>query len=481
MQWINSQQNRIVMNKNTINKIFALQSKNVKIVRQISCKDRIKKIKSIIDWIYNNRDSIKHALREDFSKPDIETDITEIWITIDLAKDTIKKLKGWMQPKRVASPLAVLFSRSYIEYYPKGVCLIIAPWNYPFQLCIAPLIYSIAAGNCCIIKPSESTSNTSRLIYNMIKELFNEGEIAVIEGDENEAKLLLEKPFNHIFFTGSEKIGKKIVEASSKHLSSITLELGGKSPVIIQKGYRINKVVERLVATKFVNLGQTCIAPDYIILHEQDFELFTNILIKKIESIYGDSYEKQQSSKDLARIVNDNHFSRLVQIIDNKNCKILYGGGYDKKDRFISPTIVDMRNNQTEISSQEIFGPVIPIVSYSSDKDFDSLLEKISYPLSLYIFSKNKQFVNKIKSSTSSGAICINDIAAQFINHNLPFGGVMNSGAGRYHGYSGFKEFSNSRSITIQSKINFLNLLGPPYSKMTKKIVNMLIYLYKKI
>jgi len=466
---------------NMINKIFDLQIKNSKIIRQTSYKERIAKIKSIIDWIYNNRDNIKDALKKDFSKPGIEVDITEIWVTIDLAKNVIKNLKTWVTPKRVPSSLAILLSKSYIEYYPKGVCLIIAPWNYPFQLCIVPLIYSIAAGNCCIIKPSESTPSTSKLVHNMIKELFNEGEVAVIEGDRNEAEMLLDKKFNHIFFTGSSNIGKKVVQASSKHLSSFTLELGGKSPVIIDRGYQLNKVVDRLIATKFLNLGQSCIAPDYIIVHNKDFDLFVELLTKKIKSTYGNSFEEQKKSESLARIVNNNHFSRLVDIIDDKNCKILYGGAYNKEDRFISPTIVDMRVNKAKILDQEIFGPIIPVVSYSSDKDLDFLLNDIGDPLSLYIFSKNKYFINKIKSSTSSGGICINDIAAQFINHNLPFGGVMESGSGRYHGFSGFKEFSNSRSIMVQSKINFLNMIGPPYSNVAKKIVNSLISFYKKI
>ena len=469
------------MDKNKIDNIFDLQIKNTKTLRATSYKDRIEKIKSIIDWIYNNRLSIKNALMEDFSKPYIETDITEIWVTIDLGKDVIRKLKGWMKPKRVPSSLPVLFSNSYIEHYPKGVSLIIAPWNYPFQLCIAPLIYSIAAGNCCVIKPSESTPQTSKLVSDMITELFKEEEIAVIEGDEKEAKLLLEKPFNHIFFTGSDKIGAKIVEASSKHLSSVTIELGGKSPVIIDKGYSLDRVVDRLVATKFINLGQTCIAPDYVIVHESNFQLLTDNLIKKIKSVYGDTYEQQKESKSLARIVNDAHFSRLTNIIEDENCNVLYGGEYDKDSRFISPTVVDMRGNETNISSQEIFGPIIPIVSYSTDEDLDNLLYRVGNPLALYIFSKKKKFISMIKSTTSSGAVCVNDIGAQFINHNLPFGGVMSSGAGRYHGFSGFKEFSNSRSIMIQSRINFLNMLSPPYSKISQRMVDILIWFYKKI
>jgi len=469
------------MDSSTINKIFDLQVKNKKVIRQTSYRERINKIKSIVDWMYKNREAIKDALKKDLSKPGVEVDITEMWVAVNFAKDVIKNLRRWMIPKKVPSSLAVLFSKSYIEYYPKGVCLIISPWNYPFQLCVVPLIYSIAAGNCCIIKPSELTPNTSKLVHQMVKDLFNEGEVAVIEGNAKEASLLLEMPFNHIFFTGSDSIGKKVVEASSRHLSSVTLELGGKSPVVVDKGYSLSSVVDKVVTAKFINLGQSCIAPDYIAVQDDDFEGFVEMLIKKIKFTYGNNFDQQKNSKSLARIVNEKHFNRLVDMIDDKGCKILYGGGYDKKDLFISPTIVDMRGNKTQISNQEIFGPVIPVISYSSDSDLDSILDKVGDPLALYVFSKSKKFISRIKSSTSSGAVCVNDIAVHFLNQHLPFGGVMGSGRGRYHGFSGFKEFSNSRSIIIQSKINFLGMIGPPYSKTVKKIVDTLIYLYKKI
>ena len=291
------------MDSRNIDNIFKLQLEKSNVIRETLSDVRIYKIKKIIDWIYENRKSIKEALQQDFSKPELETDITEIWITIDLAKDIIRNLKGWMSPKRVSSTLPTLFTRSYIEYYPKGVCLIIAPWNYPFQLCIAPLLYAIAGGNCAIIKPSESTPSTSKLIFDMINQLFSEDEIAVIEGDKNEAKLLLEKPFNHIFFTGSAEIGRKIINSSSKDLSSVTLELGGKSPVVIDRGNKLIKVARRVVATKFVNLGQTCIAPDYIIIHNNDKKEFIDILIKEIKTSYGVNFKEQILSSSLARIV----------------------------------------------------------------------------------------------------------------------------------------------------------------------------------
>ena len=469
------------MNKDKIEQIFKSQIENKKNIRGISYKHRIEKIKSIIDWIYFNKELIRKSLHEDFSKPDLETDITEIWVTIDLAKDVIKNLKNWVKPKRVPGSLSVSLASSYIEYYPKGVCLVIAPWNYPFQLCIAPLIYSIAAGNCTIIKPSEATPHTSALVSSMIKELFNENEVSVIEGDENEAKLLLEKPFNHIFFTGNDKIGEKIAQASSKHLSSMTLELGGKSPIVVDRGYNLKRVINRLISTKFVNLGQTCIAPDYIVVHNDDYDAFINSFTSAIKLAYGDDFIQQQSSDSLARVVNNAHFDRLNKIIEDNANSIIYGGKVDRESRFISPTILDGDKMSSDLSCKEIFGPILPVFKYNSESSLNNHIDKISDPLALYLFSSRKKFIRKIKNQTSSGALCINDIAAQFLNHNLPFGGVMRSGSGRYHGYSGFKEFSNQRSVIHQSSVNFLSMISPPYTRKMKKMVELLLKFYKNI
>ena len=468
------------MNSEKIDKIFALQGEYVNKIRQTDYRVRAKKIQSIIDWIYKNRGQIQDALEKDLSKPEVETDITEIWVTIDMAQNIIKNLKHWMSPKKVPSSLPVLLSKSSIEYYPKGQCLIIAPWNYPYQLSIATLMYSIAAGNCSIIKPSELTPCTSALIFRMIEELFNPKEIAVIEGDKEVSKLLLEKPFNHIFFTGSQQVGKKVVEASAKHLSSITLELGGKSPVIIDKGYNLKQVSDRLVTAKFINLGQSCIAPDYVLVHRDDYDSLLKLIINKIDDCYGDNFEKQKASSSLARIINKDQYDRLCELISKNKDSVVYGGDSSDKDNFISPTIMSMSSTGSEPLEHEIFGPIIPIIKYSDKEEMELLINKINHPLAIYIFSKKASFIKRVKNITSSGGVCINDIGAQFINHNLPFGGVMGSGQGRYHGFSGFKEFSNSRSIIHQSSFNALRFLTPPYSNNIKKLVKATLYFYRK-
>jgi len=467
------------MNSNQIDEILFSQTGHLNEIRQTDHKARIKKIKSIIDWIYANRDQIQDALDKDLSKPEVETDITEIWVTIDMAQNIIKNLKSWMSPKKIPSSLPVLFSKSSIEYYPKGLCLIIAPWNYPFQLSIATLLYSIAAGNCSVIKPSELTPNTSALISKMIKELFNPKEVLVIEGDKEISKLLLDKPFHHIFFTGSQEVGKKVVEASAKHLSSVTLELGGKSPVIIDKGYSLKQVSDRLVTTKFINLGQSCIAPDYVLVHKDNYSPLVQLITDKIKNCYGDTFEKQKASNSLARIINKTQYNRLCELITINSEYIIYGGESSNEDNFISPTIMSIPASKSEPLQNEIFGPIIPIVKYSDEEEMMGLISQINNPLAIYIFSKKTSFIEKVKRVTSSGAICVNDIAAQFINHHLPFGGVMTSGQGRYHGFSGFKEFSNSRSIILQSRLNILRFLSPPYSKNIKKLIKTTLYFYK--
>ena len=450
-------------------------------LRNSDFKQRIVKIKKIKNWIYLNEAKIRSALSKDLSRPELETNITEILTTVDMANDIIKNLKKWMAPKSIPSSLSVITSKSSIEYYPKGTVLIISPWNFPFQLCIAPLLYSIAAGNTAIIKPSEMTPATSNLVYEMVNELFEEKEVCVIEGAVEESQQLLELPFNHIFFTGSTLIGKKVVQASSKYLSSFTLELGGKSPVIIDKGFDSKKVINRLITTKFMNMGQTCIAPDYLVVHEDDYDNFLNQLINTLNVTYGKNFNDQLNSKSLGRIVNDKHLNRLVDLLENYKSKILYGGDYSKDDLFVAPTIIDASSNEKEPLEQEIFGPIIPIVRYSSEQELEKIISNINTPLALYIFSSNKKFISKIKNNTSSGGLCINDMAAHFLNFNLPFGGVMSSGSGRYHGFSGFKEFSNQRSILHQSRINLLSIIGPPYTDKINKLVEWILVLYKKL
>jgi len=450
-------------------------------LRNFDFNQRIVKIKKIKNWIYLNKAKIRSALSKDLSRPELETNITEILTTVDMANDIIKNLKKWMAPKSVPSSLSVITSKSYLEYYPKGTVLIISPWNFPFQLCIAPLLYSIAAGNTAIIKPSEMTPATSKLVYEMINELFEQKEVCVIEGAIEESQQLLELPFNHIFFTGSTSIGKKVVQASSKHLSSFTLELGGKSPVIIDKGFDSKKVINRLITTKFMNMGQTCIAPDYLVVHDDDYDNFLNQLINTLNVTYGKNFNDQLNSKSLGRIVNDKHLNRLVDLLENCKSKILYGGEYSKDDLFVAPTIIDASSKSKEPLEQEIFGPIIPIVRYSSEQELEKIISNINTPLALYIFSSNKKFISKIKNNTSSGGLCINDMAAHFLNFNLPFGGVMSSGSGRYHGFSGFKEFSNQRSILHQSRVNLLSIIGPPYTDKINKLVEWMLVLYKKL
>jgi len=467
------------MNK-TINEIFNSQVENRKTIRLTGYKDRRKKIRKVARWVYDNRQEIQDALYKDFKKPRVEVDMAEIYVTLDHAKHTLKNLKFWMKPERVLSSFPAFFSKSQIEYYPKGTCLIISPWNYPFQLTISPLISAIAAGNCAILKPSEITPHTSRLISKMIDELFSNNEIAVIEGDKNVAAELLSLPFNHIFYTGSSEVGKIVMGSAAKNLTSITLELGGKSPTIVDGTYNLKKAAKRIVKGKFLNAGQTCIAPDYIVVKDSMKKEFIEYLSNEINSVYGAS-ELQNRSEDLCRIVNQNHYDRLKAILDENSDSIVYGGMVDVDDLFISPTIFDIKSENSNIMKSEIFGPLLPVLSFDSENNLHSIISNFPSPLVIYIFSNKKSFISDINKNLDSGATCINDIGIHFLNHNLPFGGVGNSGMGHSHGLSSFISFSNQRSVMKRSPLDMLDILSPPYTNRLKKILNLMIDRYKNI
>ena len=460
--------------------IFDAQVKNKKAVRLMGYKERRKKIRKITHWMIGNRQGIQDALYKDFKKPKTEVDMAEIYIILDHAKHTIKNLKFWMKPEGVLPSFPIIFSKSHIEYYSKGVCLIISPWNYPFQLTVSPLISAIAAGNCAILKPSELTPKTSSLINKMVEDLFPNDEVAVIEGGKDEATELLSLPFDHIFYTGSSEVGKIVMDSAAKNLSSVTLELGGKSPTIVDGTYNLKKTAKRIVKGKFLNAGQTCIAPDYIIVKENLKREFIEVLSHEISSVYGVP-KSQDKSEDLCRIVNRRHYDRLKTILDENLESVVYGGGADAENLFISPTILDIKSASSSIMKSEIFGPLLPVLPFKSNEDLCDIISNFPSPLVIYVFSSSKSFVSEINENLESGATCINDVGIQFLNHNLPFGGVGNSGMGRSHGFAGFVSFSNQRSVMKRSPLDALDILSPPYTNRIKRVLNLMINRYKNI
>ena len=446
------------------------------VVKNSSKSDRIKKLKKLKNNILKYRDEIKTALRKDFKKNSTEVDLTEIFPVISEINHTINNLGKWMKNQYVKTPITLLGSKSYIKYEAKGVILIITPWNFPINLSFISLINAISAGNSVLIKPSEITSETSLVIKKIIENTFKENEVSVVLGGVEVAQDLLKLKFNHILFIGSPTIGKKVMESASKHLSSLTLELGGKSPTIIDKKCNLKSAAKRVIWAKLINNGQVCIAPDYVHIHKDVKEEFTKHLITNINKLYTDDSSKSSS---YCRIVNNNHFKRLERLLDNsiKNgSKIIYGGKVNSKDNFIEPTIIENVSSDSIIYKEEIFGPILPIFTYEKIEDVITFINEKEKPLALYIFSRNNKNINKIIEETSSGGVCINHNTLHYSNYHLPFGGINNSGFGRCHGEYGFRELSNKKSVFKQfSAFSPTDLLTPPYNSFKQKIIDFII------
>lgn len=448
-------------------------------LRTASIKSRKELLLRIRAWIRLNRQSIHEAVYADFKKPSAEVDGTEVFHVLNEIQYALANLDAWAKPKKVDAPLTMLGTRSSIQYEPKGVCLIIAPWNYPFGLCIGPLISALAAGNSVIMKPSELTPHVSALIKRMANEIFKDGVVRVCEGGAEVSQQLLILPFDHIFFTGSPAIGKMVMKAAAENLTSITLELGGKSPAVVTASANIKDAAQRIAVSKFINNGQTCVAPDYLLVDESISALFITELIHQTKTLFTENNEPFKSSKHYARIVNQKHFNRLNTLLQdalNTGSKLVFGGKVDSETCFFHPTILSDISSDARVLEEEIFGPILPIITY---KNIDQAIDVINAKpkaLALYIFTNEKTIQQKFSQLTSSGAICINDCAIHFLHHNLPFGGVNNSGIGKSHGYFGFLAFSNEKPVMKQrSGLTSVSFFYPPYTALKQNLMNLLL------
>lgn len=461
---------------NEYQRIFDLQLENQYNIGNTTASERKAKLKALkyaIEVEY--REKIREASFKDLGKSSAEADLTEVFPCVSEAKHAIRHVKSWMKPHKVSTPLSLLGSSSWIKYEPKGVCLIISPWNFPFNLTFGPLISAIAAGNCVIIKPSEMTPHSSAVMKEIIGKLFKENEVALIEGGIEASTALLELPFNHIFFTGAPSIGKIVMTAAAKHLSSVTLELGGKSPTIVDETANINNAAKMIAWGKFANNGQICIAPDYVFVHESKRQELTKALQNQLNDFYS---EDTENSDSYARIVNERHFDRVKSYIDDavkKGAKIAAGGKMVKEKKFIEPTIVEDAPLDSEVMTNEIFGPVLPIFSYQNLSEPIEYIQANEKPLALYVYSKNSNNINKIIDNTRAGGTCINNNDVHFFQHNLPFGGVNNSGIGKGHGKFGFEAFSNARGVLKQVLPSSLQLMMPPYTDFKRKLIELTI------
>ncbi len=419
---------------------------------------RKKLLKNLKKEILSNEDKIFQALNNDLRKSNYETYLTEIGILISEIDLFLSNLKKWAKPKKVKSSLLSFPSSDYIYSEPYGKVLIISPWNYPFQLAILPLMSAVAAGNTVVLKPSEHAPNTSSLIKEIIEKIFDKSHALVVEGAAETASKLLEYRWDYIFFTGSVKIGKIVATAAAKHLTPTTLELGGKNPCIIDDSVDLRLTSRRIVWGKFVNAGQTCIAPDFLIVKRNIKEQLIDHLSKEIERAYG---KDPKESEDYPRIVNKTNLSRLSNMI--KDTKILFGGEYDIETCYFSPTIIDEPRIDSPIMDEEIFGPILPIISYDDENQIEKLISKYEKPLALYVFSTNKTFSEKIIRKYSFGGGAINDTIIHVGNPNLPFGGVGYSGIGAYHGKSSFDLLSHKKSIVKKGNWLDIKIRYAPY------------------
>ncbi len=422
-------------------------------------KWRIDQLKSLKAMTIEKEEAIFAALRADLRKSNFESFIAETGECVNEINHALKHLKNWMKPEIVSTPIDNQPGKSKIIYEPLGVVLIMAPWNYPFMLIVSPLIGAIAAGNCVLIKPSELTPNTSSLLAEIIPEYMDSDAIRVIQGGADVASNLLEQRFDHIFFTGSPRVGKIVMAAAAKHLTPVTLELGGKSPCIVNSDADIRVAAKRIVWGKFVNAGQTCVAPDYVLAHESIIDDLTQHIKSVVADFYGND---PKTSPDYPRIVNQAHFERLIGLMDSG--EIVSGGHSDEADLYIEPTVLTKVSTDSLIMSEEIFGPILPVISVSGIEDAIGFVNSRPKPLALYLFTKDKEVQNNVISETSSGGVCINDVLMHMVVPDLPFGGVGQSGVGAYHGRNSFITFSHARAVLIKSTFGDLPLRYPPYT-----------------
>jgi len=462
-------------NSTALANLFDAQKRHQYTVARTNVATRREKLRRLHDAVLRHRDAIKAAMLADFRKSPYEVDISEIATLNGEIRHTIRRLGSWMAARRVGVRLPLIGSSARVYYEPKGVCLIMGPWNFPFNLNLIPLASAIAAGNCVILKPSEHAPHSARMIKILVEECFPKEEVAVVEGDVDTAQSLLELPFNHIFFTGSTAVGKTVMAAAARHLASVTLELGGKSPVIVDETADLDRAASRIVWLKCMNGGQTCIAPDYVLVHTSVHDALVEKLGLWIKKFYGNDQGARQRTPDLSRMIHDRQFQFVKGLLDDalrQGAKPAFGGFTDAGERYIEPTVLTEVPENAAIMEHEVFGPLLPVLRYNDLGAAQLRINERPKPLALYIFSKREAHIRQIIRETRGGGICVNECGLQFFNPELPFGGHNASGIGAYHGKSGFLEFSNARSVARQhSPYPTTEVFLPPYGSRLMHLV----------
>lgn len=450
-----------------IRDLFAGQGPTALALRESTAGERAHKLKRLRDALLQRREALYAAFEADLRKPPLEVDLTELLPVVDEARHAIKHLARWMRPRRVAPTLTTLGTRARVLYQPRGRCLISGPWNYPVNTLLGPLVSAIAAGNAVILKPSEFTPHVNAVVAELVAEVFDPAEVTLVQGGVNTAQQLLALPFDHVFFTGSPAVGKIVMSAAAQHLTSVTLELGGKSPVIVDETADLQRAAELILWGKFTNAGQTCVAPDHVFVQRSVRDRFARLCQDLIATRYGATEAAVEASPDLARMVTRRHTERLGVLIGDARARgavLLAGGRYDTAARYVAPTLLVDVPADARISTEEIFGPVLPIETFDS---IDEVIHRINAqpkPLALYLFSRNRKTRARVTAQTSSGGICLNHCVQQYAHGGLPFGGVNQSGIGNAHGVFGFKAFSHERACLASGPFMLLSLFYPPYT-----------------
>ena len=461
--------------------VFESQQETALLWRQSTAKERLARIMRLRDALMARREQFYTAFGQDYRKAPAEVEATEFLPVMEEVRLARGLLKRWMKPTKMWPTTTMLGTSAWVQYQPRGRVLIVAPWNYPLSLCFGPLVSALAAGNTVIIKPSEMMPAVSRLMADIIAEVFPDNEVALFEGASATATALLGMPFDHIFFTGSPAVGKIVMTAAAKHLTSVTLELGGKSPTIVDESANLRLAAETIMWGKFINNGQTCVAPDTLYVHESVKQAFIDECKAVLQQRYGNTPAVQKQNADLTRIVNVRHTRRVAALLADavaRGAKVHAGGDVDEASCYIAPTLIDNVAAGSSILDEEIFGPVLPIMPYSDLERVIADINAAPKPLALYIWSRTQRNIDKVLLSTSSGGACVNHCVAQFAHGNLPFGGVNNSGIGNAHGAYGFKAFSHERGVLRSSPLMLIKMFFPPYTAsrtmLIRKTVDML-------
>jgi aldehyde dehydrogenase (NAD+) len=462
---------------------FEAQGTTALRLRTSGHRERRRKLARLRDALLTRRAELHQAFHQDFRKPSAEVDLTELLPVVDEIRCASRNLRRWMGPRRVAPTLTMLGTSARVTYQGKGRCLIIGPWNYPVATLIGPLVSAIAAGNAVILKPSEFTPAVNGVLAELIAELFDPAEVSLFEGGAETAQALLEQPFDHIFFTGSPAVGKLVMAAAAHYLTSVTLELGGKSPVIVDASADLARAAETVIWGKLINAGQTCVAPDTLFVERS----VRNELLQRCREIiaerYGRSDAEVAASTDLARMITPRHSGRVAALIDEARAagaELLAGGSHDPSQRYIAPTLLGKVPPTARITREEIFGPVLPMIEFDHIDEVIAYLNERPKPLALYLWSRNREIQRRVLRETSSGGAVVNHCVVQYAHSGLPFGGIGHSGLGNAHGYYGFKTFSHERALLRGTRLTMVKPFFPPYGPLTQRLIEAMLALLRR-